>query len=664
MTQDIYNKLIDDLKMYSFLYYRDGKSLISDKEFDMLMKKAEMIEAQYPEWTRADTLTKRVGSDSTGLKIQHSIPMLSLENTYSLNEINEWYLKIQQLVNEKNPLITIEPKYDGLSFTASYIKGVLVRALTRGDGEYGEDITQNCKLIPELGNLKDLDFTGEVRGEIIMEISEFEKLNGKKEYANPRNLAVGTIKLQDPEEFKKRKLTTYVYFLVSGFEDSSHFNTILRLNKVGFKTGKTYLCSNLDEIENTIKNIEQEKSEYSVNIDGVVLKVDNKDFWNKIGGTSKFPHWAKAYKYEPDTITTRVKDIEFWVGHSGKITPVAIFEPVFLSGSTVSKATINNKGYMESLDIMIGDIVDIKKAAEIIPFINYVVKELRDTDNQIRTKVSFPKSCPTCGSKLTKYNEEHADYFCMNESCESRVIGGIVKYTSEMEIDGFAEIIVEKFYRAGLLKNIEDLYTLKNYKEASMKLDRMGEKTFNKLIENIEKSKTQKLEKFITGIGIKNVGTSTARSLVSKFKELKIIMGVSKEELIEIDDIGEIVAESIYSYFRKPANRQFIMNMIEKHGLDLTKPVKDNKVLKLEGKNFCITGALSLKRDDYIELLESLGAKVVNSITKNTNYLITNDGITQTSKLVAAKKLSIPVLNEKELLELCGALDLLKRLNY
>jgi DNA ligase (NAD+) len=665
MTQEIYNQIIDDLKRYSFYYYRYGKSLISDKEFDILMKQAEAIEKQHPEWTREDTLTKKPGFNVIGEKVQHSVPMLSLENTYNMGEVKEWYRKMQQMTGEVKPVVIIEPKYDGLSFAAFYVKGVLVKALTRGDGEYGEDITQNCRLIPELGNLKDLDFSGEVRGEIIMEIAEFERLNADGKYANPRNLAVGTIKLLDPEEFKKRKLTAYVYFLVSGFEDNSHFGTISKLSKIGFKTSTTHFCSDLDSIELVINEIEQRKSTYPVDIDGAVLKLDRKDLWAKIGGTSKFPHWAKAYKYEPDTTMTRVKDIEFWVGHTGKVTPVAIFEPVFLSGSTVSKATINNKGYMEALDIMVGDMVDIKKAAEIIPFINHVVKDLRELDGRTRTRIDFPKTCPTCNSKLAKYNEEHADYFCMNEECSSRIVGGIVKYTSEMEIDGFAETIVQRFYDAGILRSIEDLYALKDKKELALTLERMGDKTLTKLIENIENSKTQKLEKFIAAIGIKNVGTSTGKALAAKFKELKIIMGATKEELMDIDDIGETVADSIYNYFRKPSNRKFLTNMTEKYGLNLTNPVpKDNKTLKLEGKNFCITGALSLKRDDYIELIESLGGKVVGGVTKNTHYLITNDGVTQTTKLVSAKNLAIPILNEKELLELCGALDLLKKLNY
>lgn len=644
MTKEIYDKLIDDLIKYSDSYYNKSVSLIDDREFDMLIKQAEAIEKVHPDWTRKDSPTWNVGFSSTEGKTKHKRKMLSLQNTYNESEVKEWSDKM--LIDHGVLDFIVEYKYDGVSFAARYENGVLIQGLTRGDGEYGEDITNNIRELADLQNINS-KFTGEVRGEILMEKAEFERINVDGKYANPRNLTSGTLKLLDVEKFKERKLRAYTYWL----EDSnfnSHEGSLIYLRDMGFNVGKYYKANALkfEELWGFINQIENEKSSLDFEIDGAVIKVNQLGLWEQIGGTSKFPHWAKAYKYEPDTAITTVKNIEFWVGRTGKITPVAILEPVFLAGSTVQKATLNNKGYMESLGIQVNDQVNIKKAAEIIPFINRVILENRETDGKTRTVVDFPTHCPECGTQLSKHNEDHADFYCMNESCKARIIGTIVSYTTSMEIDGFAEIIVEKLYNEGFLCSIDDLYKLKNHREEMINLERMGDKLVDKLLLNIENSKTQRVEKFLAGIGIKNVGLNTSKQLVKKFRTLDNIQKATKSELMGVDDIADIVADSIFNYFQ--ANKNFIENM--KITLDLDeRKLESEKTIMLNGKSFCITGALSRVRKDYEELIEANGGKNVSGVTSKTDYLVTNDQVTQTSKLLKAKELGTIIIDEEQL---------------
>jgi DNA ligase (NAD+) len=652
MNKQEYDKIVDDLIRYSEYYYKESKSLISDKEFDILLKKAEAFERDNPNLIREDSPTQKVGSDvvkNQKVGIKHTRPMLSLENTYNKEELKEWCDKMHTF-NVKS--YVVEPKYDGVSFAARYKKGKLVQGLTRGDGEVGEDITQNLLLIPDLNKISE-EFTGEIRGEIMITLSEFKRLNEDGKYANPRNLASGSIKLLDPEEFKKRNLIAYVYWL----EDDKihrHTDSLEAIKKYGFREPKYFLCFSYENVSEAVDYILGLKKSGSldVDLDGAVIKVEMKELWPKIGGTSKFPHWAKAYKYDPETAITKIKDVEFWVGHAGKITPVAILEAVELSGSTVQKATLNNKTYMEELDIQIGDSVNIKKAAEIIPYINYVIKENRE--GQTRTPVVFPTQCPTCGSELKKYNEDHSDFYCMNESCKSRVVGTIVKYCNTMEIDGFGEIVVGKMYDAGILKSIEDLYMLQGKRLAISEVDRMSVHTAFKLEENVEKSKTQSFEKFLTAISIKNAGKGTAKRLLKKFNDIDEIMNATKEDLMEVEDIGEIVAQNIIEYFKE--NKGFIERM-KSYGVNMEKEKSESKVISnlLDGKAFCITGALSRVRSEVEALIEALGGNNVSGVTKKTDYLVTNDQETQTSKLLKAKELGVKIISEHELLEMLNA---------
>jgi DNA ligase (NAD+) len=648
MTKKEYYKLVDDLIRYSDSYYKQNKSLISDKEFDLLLKKAEAFEAEHPDWVRPDSPTQAVGSDlESSVSLEHTRPMLSLENTYNKEEVKAWFAK---MVAHGAKEFVVEPKYDGNSFAARYVKGKLVQGLTRGDGKVGEDITQNLQLVEALNNVSK-SFTGEVRGEIIMTNTEFKRLNSDGQYANPRNLASGTLKLKDAEEFKKRKLTAYVYWL----EDDSiatHMESLNTIKKIGLDSGWSFVCRTFEEISKAIDGIwaMKKSGKIDIELDGAVLKVNDRKLWKGIGGTSKYPHWAKAYKYDPETAVTKVKNVEFWVGHAGKITPVAILEPVELSGSTVQKASLNNKTFMEEMDIQIGDSVNIKKAAEIIPYINYVIKENRE--GQTRTPVLFPTSCPSCGSKLAKYDESHADFHCMNESCKDRVVGTIVKYCRVMEIDGFGEIVVGKMYDAGVLKSIEDVYNLQQKRLAISEIERMSVHTAFKLEENVEKSKNQPLEKFLAAISIKNAGDGTARRLVRHYSDIDDIMKATAEDLMRVEDIGEVVANNIVDFFKK--NKAMITNL-KKDGVNMKQPKKTGATANLlNGKSFCITGALSRLRSDYEKEIDERGGKNASGVSKTTDYLVTNDQTTQTSKLVKARELGVKVISEAELIKMLG----------
>ena len=639
-----YNEIIDSLIVYSTAYYKENKSLISDQTFDLLLKEAEAIERLHPDWRRDDSPTIRPGSDISGQfkTVQHNREMLSLDNTYNFEEVSTWVLKMQKAGAST---IIIEPKYDGNSFAARYVNGKLVQGLTRGDGVTGEDITQNCLLIEDLNNV-DSSFTGEVRGEIIMTNTEFARINHDGRYANPRNLASGTIKLLDPKEFIKRKLVAYVYWL----EDeriSTHTQSLNLIKKNGFRVGPFFSVQSMDEVWKTIETIQlmKKNDELDIDLDGAVLKVDDKSLWNTIGSTSKYPQWARAYKYEPEHAITKVIDIEFWVGHAGKITPVAIMEPVFISGTKVSKASLSNYNYIVEKDIRIGDQVKVKKAAEIIPQVMFPMKELRTGEE---SEVIFPTACPTCQSPLSKWNEDHADIFCKNEMCPSQVVGTIAKYCSVMNMDGFGDKIVQRLYDEKVLHTFADLYTLKDHYKKLIELDRLGKKVVDKLLLKVEESKSVPFIKFLEAISIKNAGQGTAKRLLRYYTNIDQIMDASLEDLLNIEDIGEVVANNIVDFFK--VNRPLI-EKLRSYGLNLKTEAKTKSMNKggMEGQKVCITGTLSLPRKDYEVLIRSEGGECVDEVTKTTTLLVTNDPSSGSSKLKQAAKYGTPIVSEADL---------------
>ena len=650
-----YKELKDLLIKASDAYYKDSKPIMSDYDFDMKLKDLEQMEKEQG-FADADSPTQKPGSDlKTNLTEKHGRPMLSLENTYTIDDVSSWYNKLVD--NYGNLDVIVERKLDGCSFAARYVNGVLVKALSRGDGEIGEDLTQNLRELDDLKNI-DPSFTGEVRGEIIMTKETFKTLNVNNEYANPRNLTSGTLKLLDVEKFKTRPLKAYVYYLEDN-EEKTQEEVLEYLSQMGFSVFKYIKTTSLKEIIEAISTIEKSKTTEIVELDGAVMKVNNRKLWNKIGGTAKVPHWAKAYKYEPEHETTIVKDIVYQVGRTGKITPVAVLEPVFISGSTVTNATLNNKDFIESMDIRIGDTVDVRKAAEIIPEIFKVLKDKRPTNS---VKTVFPTKCPNCGSTLKKNRGELVDYFCTDLNCSSRVLSKIFYFAHTMEIDGFGKTIIEKFYDAGFLKDVTDIYKLKNHRDELIALERMGETSVDNLLEEIEKSKTQKFYKLVAALGIPKVGEKMAKTIVKKYNNIDKLKIVTPAELMIIDGIGIEIALAIDTFFHVNTSLN-IVNQLEAYGLNMSDEEAKDETDNLEGLAFCITGALSIHRDRYISLIEGCGGRVVSGVTKKTNYLVTNDANSNSKKSVTAKALGIPVISERQLLKMCSALDLLKELD-
>jgi DNA ligase (NAD+) len=646
MNQKQYNELVDQLIRYSDAYYKQNQSLISDKEFDLLLKEVQTIEELHPEWKRLDSPTVRPGSDISGKfkTVKHNREMLSLENTYNFEEVEKWVLKMQKAGATS---FILEPKYDGNSFAARYVNGKLIQGLTRGDGVTGEDITQNCLLIEDLNQVSK-SFTGEIRGEIIMTNTEFNRINHDGRYANPRNLASGTIKLLDANEFKKRTLIAYVYWL----EDDAvkaHSQSLALIKQYGFRVGPSFVCSSMEDVWKTIEHIEAMKKNDTLDIelDGAVLKVDDKTLWPKIGSTSKFPQWARAYKYEPEHALTHILDIEFWVGHAGKITPVAIMEPVFISGTKVSKASLSNFNYIKEKDIRIGDQVKVKKAAEIIPQVMYPIKEARTGKEQ---PVQIPTQCPTCGSPLSKWNQDHADIFCKNEQCPSQVVGTIAKYCAVMDMDGFGDKIVERLYEEKFIRSIPDLYTLKNHYEKLIQLERLGKKVVDKLIERVEQSKSMPLQKFLEAISIKNAGQGTAKRLLRYYSDIDQIMSAKVDDLLNIEDIGAIVATSIVEYFKQ--NRSMI-ETLRSFGVNLkAEPKINSNPSGIAGFKICITGTLSKPRKEFEDMIIQAGGELVDDVTKTTSLLVTNDPSAGSSKLKSAFKHGTKIVSENELIQL------------
>lgn len=646
MDKQYYEALIDKLIAFSNAYYQQNQSLISDKEFDLLLKEAQSIEALHPEWIRHDSPTLKVGSDVTGKfkTVQHTRQMLSLENTYDFDEVNKWVVKMKK---EGATRFIIEPKYDGNSFAARYVNGKLVQGLTRGDGLIGEDITQNCLLIEDLNRVSPT-FTGEIRGEIIMTNSEFKRLNQDGKYANPRNLASGTIKLLDPTIFKQRRLNAYVYWL----EDESlqtHEASLQRIKAMGFQVGPFYVCETMDEIWKTIQAIEtlKKNNTLDVELDGAVIKVNDKALWPSIGSTSKFPQWARAYKYEPESALTRILSIEFWVGVTGKITPVAIMEPVFLSGSTVSKASLSNFEFIQEKDIRIGDQVKVRKAAEIIP---QVMVSLPEARTGVETIVIPPTHCPVCQRELGKWNQEHTDIYCLNDQCPAQVVGVITKYCSVLNMDGFGEKIVKRLYEEKLLTSIPQLYELKQHYDRLIQLDRMGQKLVDKLLEKVEQSKTQPLHKILEALSIRDAGQVTAKKIADHFKSIDNIMNATIEELLIIEDVGDVVASSVVSYFK---THQTLIEQLRAHGVLMQAEVSSLvKQGPLSGMAICITGSLSRPRKEYEQLIEQAGGLVMDDVSQRTTILVTNDPNAGSSKLKNAAKWGTKIISETDLINL------------
>ena len=647
------DELIEKINKASYEYYALDAPTITDQEYDDYYMELLAIEKKHPELKREDSPTNKVGGKVLDKfeKVTHATPMLSFDDIFNEEEIISFDERIRKVVDK--PVYTLEPKMDGLSGSLIYRNGILVRGATRGDGITGEDITENIKTIKSvpLKLTKDIDI--EVRGEIYMSKLSFEKANierrknNENEFANPRNAAAGSVRQLDSKIAAQRGLDYMAYFIPNpedyGIKNQSE--SLEFLKELGFKTnyklnGKAH---NTKEIIKYIEQLAKVRKDLPYAIDGVVLKVDSLEDEKKLGFTSRVPRWGIAYKFPAEEVLTTLKEIKYTVGRTGKITPNAIFSPVHVDGSLVSKATLHNFDYITEKDIRVGDIISVRKAGDVIPEVVEVKLDRREENTKATKMIT---NCPICGSELIK---KDANHYCVNEKCDSRKIEGLIHFASRdaMYIEGFGERIVEDFYNMNYIKSITDFYTLSKYKDELKTLEGFGEKSIENLLNSIEKSKENSLERLVFALGIRYVGKKTAKILCEHYKTMDNFINATYEELNNIDEIGDKIAKSIVDYFSDEKNIKLINNLKELNiNMNyLGKEVNtDND--KVNNKTFVITGTLSVPREEIKDKLESLGAKVTSSVTKKTDYVIVGEN--PGSKETKAKELGITILSEEE----------------
>ena len=657
------DQLRTDLHRHNYNYYVLNTPEISDKEFDDMMRELQDLEKEHPEYQDENSPTMRVGSDlnKNFTQVTHKYPMLSLGNTYSENEVTDFYDRVKKALNEDFE-ICCELKYDGTSISLTYENGKLVRAVTRGDGEKGDDVTDNVKTIRTIplvlhGNNYPEHF--EIRGEILMPWEVFEELNREKEareeplFANPRNAASGTLKLQNSAIVASRKLDAYLYYLLGEeLPCDGHYENLQTAAGWGFKISEhTKKTHSLEEVFEYIRYWDTERKNLPVATDGIVLKVNSMRQQKSLGFTAKSPRWAIAYKFQAERALTRLNRVTYQVGRTGAITPVANLDPVQLSGTIVKRASLHNADIIEGLDLHIGDMVYVEKGGEIIPKITGVDKDARGM--LIGEKVKFITHCPECGSKLVRYEGEAAHY-CPNETaCPPQIKGKIEHFISRkaMNIDGLGPETVDTFYRLGLIKDTADLYQLTA--EDIKNLDRMGEKSAENIIKGIKASKEVPFERVLFALGIRFVGETVAKKIAKSFNNIEELENADLEKLTSIDEIGEKIAQSILIYFSSPLN----VNLIERlksAGLQLYRKEEDlNEYTdKLAGQSIVISGVFTHhSRDEDKDLIEKNGGKNVGSISTKTSFILAGENMGP-SKLEKAHKLGIKIISEDEFLTL------------
>ena len=650
------------LHQHNYNYYVLNAPEISDKEFDDMMRNLQDLEQTHPEFQDENSPTMRVGSDinKNFRQIAHRYPMLSLGNTYSEAEVTDFYDRVKKSLNEDFE-ICCELKFDGTSISLTYENGKLVRAVTRGDGTQGDDVTDNVKTIRTIPLVLHGHYPAsfEIRGEILMPWTVFEELNREKElreeplFANPRNAASGTLKLQNSSVVASRKLDAYLYYLLG--EDipcDGHFENLQEASRWGFKISP-YMkkAHSLDEVFEYIKYWDLERKNLPVATDGIVLKVNSIRQQKNLGYTAKSPRWAIAYKFQAERALTRLNKVTYQVGRTGAITPVANLDPVQLSGTIVKRASLHNADIIEGLDLHIGDMVYVEKGGEIIPKITGVDLEARSF--MIGEKVKFITTCPECGCKLIRYEGEAAHY-CPNESsCPPQIKGKIEHFISRkaMNIDGLGPETVDMFFRLGLIKSAADLYSLQTTDIKD--LERMGEKSAENIISGIAKSKEVPYERILFALGIRFVGETVAKKIAKAFHSIDELAKADLESLKSVDEIGEKIAQSIISYFADVRNQAFV-EQLKKAGLTLERK-EDEKLQytdKLAGKSIVISGVFSLhSRDEYKDMIEKNGGKNVGSISSKTSFILAGDNMGP-AKLEKAQKLGIKIITEEEFLSI------------
>ena len=657
--EEEYKSLVKTLNYHCERYYNDDEPEISDAEYDALNRRLKEIEKEHPEMITKDSPSLRVGWKATkGVLVKHNVPMLSLQDVFSKEDVDSFVDDTIQALGPDTEFL-VETKIDGLSMALRYENGDLTMAVTRGDGlNEGEDVTMNAKVIKDVVKKlpEPIDYI-EIRGEVYMTREAFENVNrkaeeeGKKIFANPRNCAAGTLRQIDTRITKQRDLSLFIFNVQEsrGREFKTHLEGYEYLKKNGVKViDQHFLCKNKEEVWEAIQKIGNMRGELPYDIDGAVVKLNSIKDREKLGNTIKVPRWAVAYKYPPEEKETVLTDIEVGLGRTGRITPVALFEPVILCGTTVQRATLHNQDFIDELDLGIGDTVVVYKSGEIIPKIKSVNKSKRPSNWQ---RYHLPENCPICGHKLTR-EENTADFKCTNLGCKGQLQYRIINFVSRdcMDIKGFGEEYIKELVDRGYLNDIADVFELKNKRERLLEEKIFGlEKNTDKILSQIEASKETPAEKVLAALGIPNVGKATAKELLRYFDSIDDVMAASVEELTKVGDIGEISAMAIHEFFENEDNKT-ILRRLKDEGLNFVKD-KSEMGNKLSGLSICITGTLpTMSRDEASALIEKNGGKVVSSVSKKTSMLL--EGEAAGSKAVKARDLGIRIITEAELLSM------------
>jgi DNA ligase (NAD+) len=659
--------LREKIRHHEYLYYVLDNPELTDAQFDKLMNELKRLEAEHPELITPDSPTQRVGGKPREgfVKAKHSSPMLSLDNAYSEDELRDWERRVQELSGRTDLEYMCELKLDGMSLALVYRDGGLERGITRGDGSIGEDVTLNVRTVRSIplviskDKLKNAGIPAdfEVRGEMLMPLAAFRKLNEERErqglatFANPRNFTAGTVRQLEPSITAQRRMDYFAYFLLK--DGQTYFdrqsNTMDAMEMAGFKVNPNRkLAKNLDEVWKFIQSWEAKRDSLAYEIDGIVIKVDKTSWQRELGFTGKAPRWAIAYKFAARGAVTQIEDIVPQVGRTGKLTPVAWLKPVPIGGTTVSRATLHNMDFIDQLGVKIGDWVEVERGGDVIP---KVVKVVEDKDHpRGHKRFEMPEHCPVCGGNVVRTPGE-ADHRCVNANCPAKLQGTILHFASRhvMNIDGLGEALVNQLTERGLVKNVSDLYKLT--KEDLLHLERMGEKSADNVLSEIEASKKLPLERVIYGLGIRMVGERTAQFLAEHFGSLDAIMKASAEDLEEVNEVGPRIAESIVEFFGDEHNRKLVSDL-RKAGLTFTGQKKE-KGTKLAGQTFVLTGTLARHtRDEAKQMIEDAGGRVSGSVSKKTDYVVA--GSDAGSKLDKARELGVSVIGEEELEGLVG----------
>ena len=655
--EDRYLELIKIINEADYNYHTLDNPTITDQEYDSYLRELYEIEEKNPDIVRDDSPSHRAGGKvlSEFNKITHKIPMLSLSNVFNEEEIRLFDSRIRK--EGIIPKYVCELKIDGLSVSLRYEKGKLVSAATRGDGITGEDITNNVKTIKTIPLILNKEIDIEVRGEIYISKKMFNEINktrrekGLEEFQNCRNLAAGSIRQLDSSVAASRKLDCWIYHLPnpSDYGINTHYDALMFMRDLGFKVNpNNKLVNNIDELLDFIDTKSRERDNLPYDIDGIVIKLNNISDQKIMGFTAKYPKWATAYKFPAKVVLTKLKDIIFTVGRTGQITPNAVLDPVLVQGSTIRRATLHNEDYVKEKDLKIGDTVSIRKAGDVIPEVIESIKERRSGEEKDFVMIT---NCPICGSKLIK-KEGQVDYYCTNLKCDARNIEKLIHFVDRhaMNITGLGERIIEDFYNMGFIRNIVDIYNLKSHREDLIELEGFGSKSVDNLLLAIENSKSNSLERLIFALGIEQVGEKTAKMLAKKYETLDNLMNAKLEELIEINDVGEIIAKSIVEFFNNEENIRTI-DLLKKIGINiLYKGEKTEEKEDFLNKTFVVTGTLNnYSRDEIKEKIENFGGRTSESVSKKTDVVIVGEN--PGSKYDKALKLGIEIWNEEELVK-------------